>query len=70
MPLVPFILGAVVGSAITYVLKDDSSKQMLQDTGDKVTGGVGAITGKVSNMFKKEDTIDEAEAEAEDTVAA
>ena len=71
MPFIPFILGAAVGSAVTYVFKDDSSKQMLKDTGDKVTDGVGALTGKVTSLFKKgEEEVAEVVEEAEDTVAA
>ena len=67
MPFIPFVIGAVVGSAVTYVLKDDSSKQMLKDTGDKVTDGVGALTGKVTNLFKK--ATDEVEEVVEKTKA-
>ena len=71
MPFIPFILGAAVGSAVTYVFKDDSSKQMLKDTSDKVTDGVGALTGKVTSLFKKsEEEVAEVVEEAEDTVAA
>lgn len=53
MPLAPFIYGVIVGAAITYVVKDDSSKQMLKDTSDKVTGGIGSLTGKVTSIFSK-----------------
>ena len=71
MPLVPFIFGAVVGSAITYVVKDDSSKQMLKDTGEKVTDGVGAITGKVTSLFSKaKDGVEEAAEDVADKAAA
>jgi len=71
MPFIPFILGAAVGSAVTYVFKDDSSKQMLKDTSDKVTDGVGALTGKVTSLFKKsEEEVAEVVEEVEDTVAA
>ena len=53
MPLVPFIYGVIVGAAITYVAKDDPSKKMLKDTSDKVTGGIGSLTGKVTSIFNK-----------------
>ena len=69
MPFIPFIIGAVVGTAVTYVYKDDPSKQMLKDTGGKVTDSVSALTGKVTSMFKK-DEVEEVTEEAEDTVAA
>ena len=58
MPFIPFMLGAVVGSAITYVAKDASSQEALKDTGSKVTSGVGALTGKVTGMFKKSEDTD------------
>ena len=75
MPFIPFLLGAVAGTAITYIAKDDSSQEMLKDTGGKITGGAGALTGKVTSMFKKsEDSATEEVAEAADdakeTVAA
>ena len=71
MPFIPFIIGAAVGTAVTYVYKDDSSKQMLKDTGSKVTGGVSALTGKVTSLFKKsDDELEEVTEEAEDKVAA
>ncbi len=53
MPFIPFIIGVAVGSAVTYVVTDDSGKQLVKDTGGKITSGVGAVTGKVTGMFKK-----------------
>lgn len=53
MPVIPFLLGIVTGSVITYVVKDDSSKQLLEDTGGKITSGVGTLTNKVTSIFKK-----------------
>ncbi len=53
MPVIPFLLGIVTGSAITYVVKDESSKQLLEDTGGKITSGVGTLTKKITSMFKK-----------------
>ena len=38
MPFIPFVIGAVIGTAVTYVYKDDPSKQKLKDAGDKITG--------------------------------
>lgn len=72
MPFIPFIIGAAVGSAVTYVLKDESSKQVLTDTGGKITGGASALTEKVTSIFKKgeEATEEVVKAEAEDTVSA
>jgi len=67
MPIIPFIVGAIVGAAIVYVAKDDSSKQKLKDTGGKITEGVGAVTDKVTGKFKKgEDEVAEDVAEASD----
>lgn len=65
MPFIPFIFGVIVGGAIAYVAKDDPSKQIVKDSSDKVAGGIGALTGKVTSIFKKgeaaaEETIDEA----------
>lgn len=57
----PFLLGIVTGSVITYVVKDESSKQLLGDTGGKITSGAGTLTKKVTSMFKKaEETAEEA----------
>jgi len=71
MPFIPFILGAAVGSAVTYVYKDDPSKQKLKDASGKLTDGVSALTGKVTSIFKKgEEEVAEVAEEAEDTVAA
>jgi len=71
MPFIPFILGAAVGSAVTYVYKDDPSKQKLKDASGKITGSVGALTGKVTSIFKKgEEEVAEVAEEAEETVAA
>lgn len=70
MPFIPFIIGAIVGSAATYVAKDDSSKKMLNDASGKVTGSVGTLTEKVTGIFKKDDDIATEEAEAEETTAA
>ncbi len=53
MPVIPFLLGIVTGSVITYAMKDESSKQLLEDTGGKITAGVGAMTEKVTSMFNK-----------------
>lgn len=69
MPIMPFLFGMVVGSAITYVAKDDSSKQLLKDTGSKITGSVSSLTGKAKGMFKKaKDEVAEAAETAEDAV--
>ena len=75
MPFIPYIIGAAVGAAVTYVAKDDPSKQLLKDTSGKVTSGVGSLTGKVSGMFKKSEEVTEEIAEevaedAEDAVVA
>ena len=70
MPFIPFIIGAAVGTAVTYVYKDDPSKQKLKDAGDKITGGVGALTGKVTSMFKKSEETEEVTEEAEESIAA
>ena len=71
MPFIPYIVGAAVGAVVVYVAKDDSSKQMFKDTGGKITSGVGAVTGKVTGMFKKgEEEIADAADDAEETVAA
>lgn len=69
MHLFPFLLGMVAGSAITYVAKDDSGKQLLKDTGDKITGSISSLTEKAKGMFNKKAT-EEAAAETEDAVAA
>ena len=53
MPFIPFIFGTVVGAAIIYVAKDDPSKKLVKDSSDKITGGIGALTGKVTSIFKK-----------------
>jgi len=75
MPFIPFILGAAVGAVVTYVVKDDSSMQMVKDTGGKITSSVGAVTGKVTGMFKKskdeiEEVADDAKEAVEDAVVA
>ncbi len=62
MPFIPFMLGVVVGSAVTYVAKDEPSQKALKDTGGKITGSVGALTGKVTGMFKKSEGADLEEA--------
>lgn len=58
MPVMPFLLGMIAGSVITYIVKDESSgKQLLEDTGDKITSGAN----KVTSMFKKaEESVEEA----------
>jgi len=53
MHFVPFILGIAVGTVVTYIAKDDSSKQALKDTGGKITGGFSTLTEKATGMFKK-----------------
>jgi len=69
MPFIPFIFGAAVGAVVTYVVKDDSSMQMVKDTGGKITGSVGAVTGKVTGMFKKsKDEATEVADDAKETV--
>ena len=69
MPIMPFLLGMVAGSVITYVVKDDTGKQLLKDTGDKIKGSVSSLTGKAKGMYKKaEEEVAEA-AETEDAVA-
>ena len=75
MPFIPFIVGAAVGADVTYVVKDDSSMQLVKDTGGKVTGSVGAVTGKITGMFKKskdeiEEVADDAKEAVEDAVVA
>ncbi len=75
MPFIPFIVGAAVGAVVTYVVKDDSSMQLVKDTGGKVTGSVGAVTGKITGMFKKskdeiEEVADDAKEAVEDAVVA
>jgi hypothetical protein len=69
MPLAPFVYGIVVGAAITYVAKDDPSKQMLKDTSGKVTGGIGSLTGKVTSIFSKSEAAAET-ADKDSTAAA
>ncbi|RLF02886.1 MAG: hypothetical protein DRJ64_08875 [Thermoprotei archaeon] len=61
MPVMPFLLGMVAGSVITYVVKDESSgKQLLEDTSSKITSGAGNLTNKVTDMFKKaEESVEE-----------
>jgi len=72
MHFIPFLLGMAAGSAITYIAKDDTGKQLLKDTGGKITDGVGSLTGKAKGMFKKaQEEVAEAEAtEKEDAVTA
>ena len=60
MPIMPFILGVITGSVITYVVKDEPSQQILGDTGGKITSGVGNLTNKVTSIFKKaEESVEE-----------
>lgn len=47
-----FVVGAAAGAVTTYVLKDDSTKQWLKNTGSKVTG--------VFKRKPKEDVTEEA----------
>lgn len=50
-----FVIGAVAGAVTTYVLKDNSAKQWVKDTGSKVSN-------KVTDLFKKkskEDGVDD-----------
>ena len=71
MPLIPFIFGAAVGAAILYVAKDDSSQQLVKDSSGKITGSIGALTGKVTSIFKKsEEAVEEKVADTKDAVAA
>lgn len=53
MPVIPFLLGVVTGSVITYIVKDESSKQILEDTGEKITSGAETLSKKVTSAFKK-----------------
>ncbi len=55
MPFIPYFVGAAVGAAIVYIAKDDSSKNLLKDTGGKIAEGAGAVTDKVTSMFKKDE---------------
>jgi len=70
MPFIPFIFGVAVGAAITYVAKDDSSMQSVKDSSDKVTGGIGTLTEKVTSIFKKSEEVAEEIADKEAAVAA
>ena len=53
MPFIPFLLGMVTGSAITYIVKDESCKQSLEETGGKITSSVSTLTKKMTSMFNK-----------------
>lgn len=68
MPFFPFIVGAAVGSVVTFVAKDDPSQELLKDTTGKISGslagGVAALTGTVTGMFSKSEDED-----VEDVVA-
>ena len=69
MPIMPFLLGLVTGSVITYVVKDKSSKQMLEDTGNKITSSAGAMTKKITSVFKKaEGKVEESAEQVSETV--
>ncbi len=55
MPFIPYFVGAAVGAAIVYIAKDDSSKNLLKDTGGKIVEGAGVVTDKITGIFKKDD---------------
>ena len=63
MPITPFIYGVVVGAVVTYIIKDDPSRKMLKDTSDKVTDGIGSLSGKVTSIFKKDEEAAAADAD-------
>ena len=71
MPIMPFVLGIVTGSVITYVVKDKPSQQLLGETGGKITSGVGSLTNKVTGLFKKaEESAEEVTETAEEATQA
>ncbi len=45
-----FVIGAAVGAVTTYVLKDESAKQWVKDTGNKLKDGTGSFMAS----FKKQ----------------
>jgi len=60
-----FVIGAAVGAITTYVLKDDTAKQWVKDTGSKVKSGASSLTG----VFKKKATEDVVKTTAEDATS-
>ncbi len=72
MPIMPFLLGVITGSVITYIVKDDSSKQLLEETGEKITSGASTLKETVSSKLKKakesvEDVAEKTAEKADDT---
>ena len=56
--LVPFIIGAAVGSAVTYIYKDKESqkkiKDAVQDATDKVKSVASDASDKVESVVKSD----------------
>lgn len=59
LPLIPFVAGAAVGSLVTYLYKDESSKEKIKDTAQKLTDNV--------KSFVKRDKAEVVDAEVTDT---
>ncbi|HHJ19925.1 MAG TPA: hypothetical protein ENJ84_08935 [Gammaproteobacteria bacterium] len=70
MPIAPFIYGVIVGSAVTYVIKDKPSQEKLKNATGKAAVGLTALTGKVTSLFKKDEVETSAKAEEKDAAAA
>lgn len=44
---IPFISGAVVGAAVTYVVKDHAIMQWVSDTGDNIKDAASSLIGSL-----------------------
>lgn len=58
-----FVAGAVIGAVTTYVYKDDSSKEWLRETGNKLKEGTSSF---MSSFKKKADDTSESVIEVEE----
>ena len=56
LPLIPLLIGAAAGAAITYVVMNRSSrnpfKNAAQDLTDSVEGGASKVTSAVSGAME------------------
>lgn len=54
---IPFITGAVAGAAITYVFKDQSSMQWINDVSDKLKDTTSSLWGSLKTTT--EETVED-----------
>ena len=65
IPVIPFLIGAAVGAAITYVLKDEKMRDMLDRSTRNLANTAEDIGGELGQTLKQTtaqvvDTVEDA----------